>query len=76
MSNKWMLERLKFGDQHCLNIGDTTIGRNKQAHITTTSSICSRQHCVITINSDDTVYLVNQVSMTFCGRFIHKFLIN
>lgn len=63
-SDKWMLERLKFPDEHYLNIGDTTIGRNKNANIITQSDISSRQHCVITLNSDDTVYIVNQVKTT------------
>lgn len=68
-SDKWVLERFKFGGQHYLNIGDTTIGRNKNANIITRSDICSRQHCVITLNSDDTVYLVNQVRPMFLVNF-------
>lgn len=62
-SNKWMLERLQVRSKHCLNIGDTIIGRNKNAHIIARSEICSRQHCVITVNLDDTVYIENQVGL-------------
>lgn len=62
-SDKWMLERLWFGTEYCLNIGDTIIGRNKSADIVTRSEICSRQHCVITLNSDDTIYIENQVEL-------------
>lgn len=60
-SDKWMLERFEFGTKHYLNIGDTTIGRNKAADIITPSSICSRQHCVITLNPDDTICITNKV---------------
>lgn len=60
-SDDWKLERLEFGSEYYLNIGDTTIGRNKHANIITASEICSRQHCIITLNSDDTIYITNQV---------------
>lgn len=62
-SDKFALQRLELDDVISLNVGATTIGRNKAADIITASDICSRQHCVITLNPDGTIYITNQVKM-------------
>lgn len=64
-SHKWCLNRINYdgGEERVfrLNEGDTTCGRNKAADITSTSKICSRDHCVISLISDK-VTLSNKVS--------------
>lgn len=65
-SKKWCLKRLKHdgddGEVYYLNEGDTTIGRNKNADVTSTSNICSRNHCQITLTPDDKITITNMVS--------------
>lgn len=60
-SDKWILQRLEFDTKYLLNIGETAIGRHRQADIVTNSTICSRQHCIITLNADDSIYVENKV---------------
>lgn len=66
-SVKWCLHRLNYdGDETkvvYLNEGDTTIGRNPAADVICTSNICSRNHCTITLNSDDKITIRNIVSL-------------
>lgn len=63
-SSKWCLNRINYDGTEekvfRLNEGDTTIGRNKAADITSTSTICSRNQCVISLISDK-VTLSNKV---------------
>lgn len=64
-SKKWSLNRLHhdgIDKIFYLNEGETKIGRNRSADITSTSTICSRNHCVITLNPDDTIVIENKVS--------------
>lgn len=64
-SKKWCLNRLHhdgIDKIFYLNEGKTTIGRNRSADISSTSTICSRDHCVITLNPDDTIVIGNKVS--------------
>lgn len=70
-SDKWILERLEFGTKYALKIGDTTIGRHKAADIITSSGYCSRQHCIITLNPDDSIYITNQVRIDYFELFAH-----
>ncbi|XP_055322824.1 uncharacterized protein LOC129578378 isoform X2 [Sitodiplosis mosellana] len=64
-SNKWCLNRINYDGVNklfYLNEGDTTIGRNRTADITSISTISSRDHCVITLNPDGTVVITNKSS--------------
>lgn len=61
-SNEWCLNRLEVCGEFFLNEGDTTIGRNKKADVITPSQICSRNHCVITLDSDNKIHIKNQVN--------------
>lgn len=65
-SDKWCLERLEFGGEFYLNEGETTIGRNREADIITSSGICSRNHCVIELDQNENIYITNKVSRKFC----------
>lgn len=61
-SQKWYLLRLgSISEQHFLNIGETRIGRNLQADIVTASPHNSRNHCVITLDGNDNIRIVDTV---------------
>lgn len=61
---KWCLIRQDCDHplEFYLNKGDTTIGRNKVADVITASSICSRNHCVITLDNNDNIHITNKVN--------------
>ena len=61
----WKVERRVFGDTHQLKVGDTEIGRDPNADIITKSVNCSRQHCTVTLNSDDSIFITNKVRMDY-----------
>lgn len=67
-SDKWILNRLNYSGNDVkvfrLNEGETTIGRNRAADVTTTSGICSRNHCVIDLTPDGKITITNKV----CNR--------
>ncbi|XP_031633386.1 uncharacterized ATP-dependent helicase C29A10.10c-like isoform X2 [Contarinia nasturtii] len=72
-SNKWNLIRLKQDRVFFLNVGKSTIGRNKEADVCTPSNICSRNHCFITLDAiNDCVTLINQSTN---GTYVNDALI-
>lgn len=62
-SNKWCIIQQECDQQFefYLNVGDTTIGRNKVADVIIKSNICSRNHCVITLDSNENIFIKNKV---------------
>lgn len=64
-SKRWCLKRLNYEGPDkiiYLNEGETTIGRNKSADITSKSKYCSRNQCVITLNRSGVIIVKNLVS--------------
>lgn len=66
-SNRWYLIRLECDREFrfYLNEGDTKIGRNKVADVIIKSNICSRNHCVVTLDSNENIVIKNEVIALF-----------
>lgn len=62
-SLNWSLVRLgEFNQKYNLRVGQTKIGRHKEADIITISDICSRTHCIIQLTDDNNVTIEDKVS--------------